>query len=131
MLANQNFLGWRQEVIFKLCSLSWVRVSILVNKILSFDLFVLLNCCFNNTFKWAQRMLRFRLISFERWIFFCVMNGFHPFFLLLMVFVILIKTCKIKCVPNYFYKWILMILVYGITIPVYRFIDGNRSKLSL
>lgn len=58
------------------------------------------------------------------------MSGFHPFFLLLMVFAILIKTYKIKCVPNYFCKWILMILVPGVTLPVYTFIDGNRSKLA-
>lgn len=64
-------------------------------------------------------------------LFSCVMSGFHPFFLLLMVFEILIKTYKIKCVPNYFCKWTLMVLVCGVTVPVYSFTDGNRSKSGL
>ena len=56
---------------------------------------------------------------------------FISFFLLLMIFAILIKTCKIKHMPNYFCKWILMVVISGITLSMYTFMDGNRSKLNL
>ena len=60
-----------------------------------------------------------------------MMSDFYPFFLLLMIFAILIKTCKIKHMPNYFCKWILMVLVSGDTLSTYTFTAGNRSKVNL